>query len=329
MRKLSVYSVLFFVILTIFSSFKNNESETTNPPSEFELLVKHLEENGNFINSTLSPALIDATQLKEELKNKTNLVLDIRSESWFEYGHIKKAVNIKAVDILDYFESKIKPEDYTKITIVCYSGQSAAYYTSLLRLLGYNNVYSLKWGMSSWHEDFAANSWVKNTKENLLDNLETTENPIPEKTTYPTINTGKTVATEILKERVKAAFLKPYKEFVVKAPIAIENSSDYHIINYMSKDTYNAGHLKGAILYEPNKSLATTTNLATLPTNSKVLINCNTGLDAAYAVAYLHILGYDIYNLAYGSNGYMNKIMLENHWNGFSTKEIKNFPVVE
>jgi hypothetical protein len=33
--------------------------------------------------------------------------------------------------------------------------------------------------------------------------------------------------------------------------------------------------------------------------------------------------------LAYGSNSFMNKTIVEKGWDGFSAKEIKNFPVVE
>lgn len=329
MRKLITFSTLFIAIFVIFSSFETNQKQFDNPPSEFELLVQYLEENGNFINSEFAPALIEASELKNLLKNKNNLVLDIRSESWFEYGHIKKAVNIKAADILDYMETKITPADYEKITIVCYSGQSAAYFAGLLRLAGYNNVYSLKWGMSSWAEEFAENIWIKNTKEDLTTNLETVANSKPEKGQFPILETGKIEGNEILTERIKAAFAKPYKEFIVKTPAAMEAPADYFIVNYMGEEKYNTGHLKGAIHYTPNKCLASTTSLATLPVDKKILINCETGQSAAYAVAYLHILGYDVYNLAYGNNSYMNKVMAEKGWNAFTAEEIKNLPIVE
>lgn len=329
MRKLITFSTMLFAIFVIFSSFESNQQKFNNPPSEFELLVQYLEENGNFINSALAPALIEASEIKENLKNKKYLVLDIRSEAWFEYGHIKNSVNVKGPELLTYFETKINPADYEKITIACYSGQSAAYYASLLRLLGHNNVYNLKWGMSSWDEEFAANIWVKNTKDDLTAELETTENSKAEKGAYPTLTTGKTDAKELLKQRITEAFAKPYKEFIVKTPAAMETPTDYYIVNYMSKEKYNAGHLKGAIQYTPNKCLASTTSLATLPADKKILINCETGQNAAYAVAYLHILGYDVYNLAYGNNSYMNKVLTEKGWNAFTSEEIKNYPIVE
>jgi len=329
MKKLASYLVLLFITATLFSSFKSNQQQENNPPTEFELLVQHLEANGNFINSNHAPAIVLADEIKENLKNKEYLVLDIRSESWFDYGHIKNAKNVKGPELLNYFENEITPSDYKKITIVCYSGQSAAYYASLLRLYGFDNVYSLKWGMSSWAEEFAQNIWVKNSKNDFADQVEKTANPMPEKGEYPTLNTGKTEASEILKERIRKAFETPYKEFITKVEDVFATPENFYVINYVNDEKYNFGHVPGAIKYEPRTSLSSTTNLYTLPTNKKVLVSCDTGQTAAYVVAYLNVLGYDVANLAYGANSYMNKNLVEKNWNGFSSSEIKNFPVVE
>lgn len=328
MKKATLYFVLFLSITTLFSSFKNTEKTVVNPPTEFELLVQYLEANGNFIN-TLSPAIITADEIKENLKNEKYLVLDIRSADWFDYGHIKKSQNVKGPELLNYFETKIDASAYDKITIVCYSGQSASYYASLLRLYGFDNVYSLKWGISSWAEEFATNIWIKNSKDEFTDLLEKTANSKPEKGATPTLATGKTDAKEILQARIKEIFPKPYKEYIVKSPIAFENPSEYFVMNYNSEESYNLGHLKGAIQYQPKQCLASTASLYTLPTDKKILVNCDTGLNAAYAVAYLSVIGYDVYNLAYGSNSYMNSSLVENNLNGWTKGEIKNFPVVE
>ena len=67
----------------------------------------------------------------------------------------------------------------------------------------------------------------------------------------------------------------------------------------------------------------------TLPADKKILVSCDTGQTAAYVVAYLQILGYDVYNLGYGANSYMNSVLTEKGWNGFSSKETQNYPVVE
>ena len=327
MKKASSYLVLLLIVTTLFSSFKNTEKQSVNPPSEFELLVQYLEASGNFIN-TDAPAIILAPELKDNLKNDKYLILDIRSNDWFVYGHIKGSKNVEGPELLNYFEKEIDPASFDKITIICYSGQSASYYAALLRLYGYNNVYSLKWGMGSWNEEFATNYWVKNAKDEFTDQLETSANPMPEKGATPTINTGKTDGKEILKARIKEAFEKPYKDYAVKSVDAFTTPEDYFIVNYVTEANYNAGHIKGAINYEP-KTLAATANLYTLPTDKKILVNTNAGLSSIYVVAYLEVLGYDVYQLAYGSNSFMNSILTKNGWDGWSAKEINSFPVVE
>lgn len=329
MKKVTSIFMILLVASTLFSSFRGNDPGPVSPPSEFELLVQYLEANGDFINSNLAPAIILAPEIKDNLKNKGYLVLDIRSEAWFDYGHIKNAQNVKGPELLNYFKTSIEPENYEKITIVCYSGQSAAYFTSLLRLYGFDNVYSLKWGMSSWAEEFATNVWLKNSTNEFSDQQETTPNTMPSKGEVPTITSGNTNPSEILKMRVAEAFAKPYKDFIIKSADVFASPDDYFIMNYVTEEKYNFGHIKGAVHYEPGTSLSSKTNLFTIPTNKKVLMSCNTGQTAAYNVAFLQVLGYDVGNLAYGSNSYMNSKMVEKNWNGFSKAEIHNYPVVE
>jgi rhodanese-related sulfurtransferase len=329
MKKTTLYLVLLLTVTNLLSSFKSTSQTSNSELTEFEMLIQYLEANGNYINSDLAPSIILAPEIKDNLKNEKYLVIDIRSADWYDYGHIKNAVSVDGPEILNYFETEIDPKAFDKITIVCYSGQSASYYAGLLRLYGFDNVYSLKWGMSSWAAEFATTIWDKNSKDEFTDQLEKTANPIPEKGGTPTISTGKKDAKEILKARIREAFEKPYKEYIVKAELAFEAPADYFVMNYTNEDQYSAGHIKGAVNYQPQTSLSIETDLYTLPTDKKILVNCDTGLTSAYVVAYLQILGYDVYNLSYGANSYMNSTLVKNDWNGWSAKEIQNFPVVE
>lgn len=335
MKKKSIYLIALLISTTaLFSSFTSNTNENFNkasfdPQDEFGILLNYFETNGNFINSEASPALISADEVKQNMKNPKYHLIDIRSESWFEYGHIKNANNVKAEELLTYFENKITPLNFDKIVLICYSGQSAAYYTSLLRLAGFNNVYNMKWGMSSWRVDFADNSWNKNITNTYADKLEVVENVKAESGPYPTLNTGKTDAKDILRIQLEKAFAIPYKEYIIKSSDVFENPNNYYIVNYWEQDKYNNGHIPGAVHYQPNSSLASTTFLNTLPTNKKIAIYDATGQSTAYVVAYLNLLGYDTGNIAYGANNFMNKTLIEKNWDAFSNKEINMNPVIE
>lgn len=332
MKRLSIYFLTVLFSTTAFlSSFTTVgvDENSVNPPDEFETLLNYFEANNNFINSPASPALVMADEVKKNMKNPKYHIIDIRSDSWFEYSHIKEAYNVQPEDLLTYFETKISPADFDKIVLICYSGQSAAYFTSLLRLAGYDNVHSMKWGMSSWRLDFAEDTWLKNISDEFADKLETSENAKPEKGAYPTLNTGKTEAQEILRSRLEKAFATPYKEYILKAEDVFANPPEYFVMNYWGQEKYLNGHIPGAMFYEPNGSLASTTDLSTLPTDKKVAVFSATGQEAAYVVAYLNLLGYDVGNVAYGANAVMNKTLKEKDWDAFSKKEINMFPVIE
>ena len=332
MKKLSFLLIAILISTTVFSNsftHKNIDSLSINSQDEFEILLNYFETNNNFINSDATPAIINADEVKKNLKNSKYYLIDVRSESWFEYGHIKGAVNVKSTDLLTHFENKINPKDYDKIVLICYSGQSAAYFTSLLRLAGYDNVYNMKWGMSSWRVDFAENSWLKNVKNDFAGKLETNENAKPEKGTHPTLSTGKTAVKDILKARLEKAFAIPYKGYIIKSTDVFENPTNYYVVNYWDQDKYNNGHIPSAVFYQSNTSLSSTTYLYTLPVDKKIAIYDATGQSTAYVVAYLNLLGYDTGNIAYGANSFMNKTLKEKKWNAFTKKEVNMYPVIE
>ena len=324
---LSVLSISATALFSSFISVDNAINGTSsNPPNEFEILLNYLETNNAFVDGESLP-IVMADEVKKNMKNPKFHVIDIRNEGWFEYGHIKNAANVKAEDLLTYFESTINPVDFDKIVLVCYSGQSAAYYSSLLKIAGHNNVYSMKWGMSSWREDFADNAWNKNIKNEYATKLETTEKSTPGKGSYPILSTGKTEAKEILKARLETLFATPYKEFIIKSTDVFENLTNYYVINYWKEDKCT-GHIPGTLHFQPD-ALSFTNDLLTLPANQKIVVYESTGQKAAYMVAYLNILGYDTSNLAYGANSFMNEILKEKGSDAFSKKEINMFPVIE
>ena len=75
-----------------------------------------------------------------ELVKKGALILDVRSKSEYDGGHIKDSINIP-VDQLQKNLSKIKDKDKTIITC-CASGMRSASAKSILQNNGYKNVHN-------------------------------------------------------------------------------------------------------------------------------------------------------------------------------------------
>ena len=176
-NKISEVSVIVSLLLFLVSCIDDNISPplTGELNSTAELLV-YFETLGDFANSTLAPALADADEVNANINNY--LIIDVRDNSDFLAGHIQGAVNIPSDSLFDYMESIIS-NNYQKIVVVSKNGHASAYYTCLLRLSGFNNVYTLNFGMASWHIDFA-DEWF-----NALEDLDDfTDEPFP-KTILP------------------------------------------------------------------------------------------------------------------------------------------------
>jgi rhodanese-related sulfurtransferase len=311
------------------NDLQKQEQKTTQKVDEFSKLVNYLETNGDFINSPYVPALIGADKVKENLDNPRFLVLDIRKPQDFEEAHIKSAENVKFYDLINYFENEISPQDYDKIVLVCYSGQTASYGAGILNLLGYDNVYAMKFGMSSWDLKNAKKAWLKNISDKYVDKLETRENTKRAPGQYPVVYTGEKEPKDILLKQAQKALDDPFKSRLISADEVFNNPDKYYIINYWPKEKYLAGHIPGAVQYTPKKTLSTKTYLNTLPVDKPIVVYCYTGQHASFVTSFLNILGYDARILKYGANSFMHKKLLEKKWHPFTKKAIHNYPVVK
>lgn len=303
----SFFSLIVMVMALGFISC--SEDSTTPTIVESDVLIKYLEtDGGDYINTTMNN-LINASDVKQKITAEPSkyLVMDIRDAATFANGHIAGAVNVPFTEVYNY----VKANDiskYTGVYLVCFSGQSAAYATGLLRMAGYNNVFSMKYGMASWA---TANmgTW-KNSVGNIgASIISKTSVDKPAAGALPTITTGKTTGKDILLARVEQAFKDGFPS--VKGSDVVANLNNYFIAAYWSLADYNdPGHLPGAPCYESKKDLKTTTSLKTLPTNKTIAIYCYTGHTAAYAAAFLKVLGYDIKSISFGGNSMFYDIMV-------------------
>jgi len=307
MKNLSFLTIILFSILTIgLFSCKSGENKLDaevkisklNAENETEALLDFFEQSGNYINSTNIPALVFADEVFENIEEYK--LIDIRSNEDYITGHLEGAINLKTNEILSYLKYDIYAVSFEKIVIISNSGFDASYVTSILRLLGYGNAYTLKYGMSSWNKEFAQKYWGKNTSSKYASNLETTKYIKAGETAYPTLNTGKFTAYEILEAR--ADTLLDSLNFRINADLLFKNLSNYYVVNYWPNFQYEKGHISGAVQYTPRESLVKDSALLTLPSDKAIVLYEYTGHHSAFATAYLQILGYDAYTLEYGTN---------------------------
>jgi rhodanese-related sulfurtransferase len=318
---------------------EEQQAETPQPEKkpvvvgkETGLLMKYLEENGDYVRSKEFPSIIKASIVYDSI-GTNQLIIDLRSPRQFSEGHIKGAVNRKFEDLPDYFETAIKPFKYDRIILVSDEGQIACYATSLLRLMGYGNVYAMRWGMSAWNMKYADEGWLKDVSGKYESDLETKENPVPVATSLPELNTGKTGGEEIASARFRALFSEGTDSLLITAGEVFSNPHKYYIINLERKDKYEDGHIPGAVRYKPSSTLGYVDEMGSIPVDKPVVVYCSTGHNSAFATAYLRLLGYDARTLKCGNNSFMHTKMEQERstlsWLPFTSAEVNDFPVVK
>ena len=300
--------------------------------NETSLFLKDLEENGDYVNSQVFPSLIKSSIVHDNL-GKNMLIVDLRSPEKYAKGHIKGSVNKKFEELPVWFETGIKPFEYDKIIMVCDDGQLSSYTTCLLRLMGYGNVFAMRWGMSGWNKKIASEGWLKGVSGKYEANLETKTNERPVATGMPSLNTGMTTGAEIGSARFKKIFSEGTSSILITAGEVFANPQSYYVINLERKDKYEDGHIPGAVRYKPDATLGFTEEMASIPYDKTVVVYCGTGHNSGFATAYLRLFGYDARTLRYGNNSFMYNRMVEKKtalsWLPFTAAEVNDFEMVK
>lgn len=300
--------------------------------NETMLLLKDLKDNGDYVNSQVYPSFIKSSIVHETIGNNI-LVIDLRPAGLYHAGHIKGSVNKKFEELPGYFEAGIKPFEFDKIIMVCEDGQLSSYATCLLRLMGYGNVYAMRWGMSSWNDTCAKNGWLKGVSDKHEADIETKTNEKPVARSMPELNTSKGTGEEIANERFHKLFEDGTGNILITADEVFSDPGKYFIINLERKDKYEDGHIPGAVRYKPEATLGLIEEMATIPSDRTVVVYCGTGHNSAFATAYLRLFGYDARTLKYGNNSFMYKKMEKEReslsWLPFTGAEVNNFETVK
>lgn len=100
-------------------------------------------------DNATEPIKIDAFEAKTMLEGDSSIILvDVRTESEYESGHIASAILIP-LDSLSSLAESMLPKKDTKIIIYCRSGNRSAQAVSILDDLGYTQLYDLG-GIIDW-----------------------------------------------------------------------------------------------------------------------------------------------------------------------------------
>lgn len=306
-------------------------------------LLEYIENSGDYPNSSEAPGLKTAQELYNDLSNYW--IIDIRSESEFQQGHIETALNISVKELKVKVDSLISLQPLRKIILVCNNGQASTYYNCILRISGIKNCFSLKYGMASWNEIFAG-EWLKalGVAGNIFDytndnypKLGITQLP---QIIYPPELQNFEKKIEFRVNRILNESFIEGTQYITE--LQTDSSENYFIICYGIGRLYFApsylpygelGHPKNAIWFNSNPiyDFRSTKYLQSLPVNRKIIIYSGDGHLSSCITAYLRFLGYDAKTLLFGANRLFYPRMIadpEIVIEAFKANDIMNYPIV-
>lgn len=301
------YFILFAFLFTTACDKDDDEPAPTTPVNESQVLANYLQSTscpyGKDYVSTDMPSLLTADLLHNDIVAGTPItMIDVRSADDFALGHIEGAVNVASGEVLNYVQDQGLAMD-AKIIVICYTGQTASWATSLLRFDGYTMAFALKWGMSSWNTVFSA-KWADNCQNTYATLFENDSVPKAAEGSMPTLNTGQTTGQAILEAQLTNVFAEGFGAAKITNTMVFADPDNYYIVNYWAWTDYAYyGHVPGGMQYTPKTSMSTTTDLTTLPTDKTIVVYCWTGQTSAFLTSYLRLLGYDAKSLLFGANG--------------------------
>ena len=304
-----------------------------NTPLDFDsnvALLKYLEEKGDYINSLDAPSLMEAAEVYANLSNY--LVVDVRTNEEFINGHIQGARNVRNKELLDFLLTN-NADSYQKVVLVSADGQESAFYTCLLKLYGFNNIFTLNFGMAYWNRNFSQ-IWLKKIKDSPGKmNYSFVEFPKEQLQELPQVfKQSNGNIEDFTKERIASFIARGYVDKMDDIN-EVEIGSIMYFICYSMRNLYDQGHPPNAVFYLVSEDLKSTKDLQTLPAGREILIYDYSGQLSAAVTAYLQLLGYNAKSFLYGANqllyGTMTSDLDRRTWNyAFLPERINNFPYI-
>ena len=107
----------------------------------------------SFSLNSLSTELWTVNELKDSISETERelVLLDVRTQSEYDNGHIKNAINISHEQILESPELLAEYKD-NQIVVFCRSGVRAGKVIQLLESLGFDDIIDIDGDMLAWSE---------------------------------------------------------------------------------------------------------------------------------------------------------------------------------
>ncbi len=309
------YLLIFFLSITVVSCNKEGvvgDSSHLNNKAALANFVEVLADTNNF------PPVITPEYVY--LNGEKTLFLDMRPDDEYKLGHIDNSRNVGQGELLHFFKYVVHPSSYEDVVLVSQCGQGAVYAASLLQLIGYHNVYALRYGMAGWNKSFSF--YYHPVK--YQDNDEYWESGSGPKPKQIVVDMEKFSGID-WRSRVASLLSHSVKDFLIQLDDIFRDPDKYVILDYRAQDVYQKVHLKGSINFPSDRPFDNDYLLSLLPENKPVVVYSCHPYNAISLMAYLRLLGYDAYALSYG----FHELLHQRAGKPFEPKDdFKQLPVI-
>ncbi|TSK04656.1 MAG: rhodanese-like domain-containing protein [Geobacter sp.] len=228
-------------------------------------------------------------------------IVSLQSRAEFAKGHVPGAVNIPFDEITEQKSLALLPRD-KMIVLTCDDGHRSMTASLYFNQLGYSAT-TIPMGLSHWNRaqsaaPYTASAGYPVSKEN-------TKAASGKK--IPAVPGKSAKGDELITERTKAVLGSGKPFFMDRAELYREMAKDggkgVFVVSIQRPEDYALGHVPGAVNI-PYSQIATMASLAKLPTDRKIVVVCYIGHIGAAVTLMLNQLGYDAYDLRFGTMGW-------------------------
>lgn len=254
------------------------------------------------------------------------LLVSLQSQAEFARGHVPGAVNVPFEEITEQKSLALLPRD-RKLVLVCDDGHRSMAASLYLIQLGYSATV-MPMGLSHWNRAQSAAPYIASA--GYPASVEKVE-AAPGKA-LPAISSKAAKGRELIAERTKAVLASGKDLFMDRGELYRETAKDggkgVFVVSIQRPEDYAQGHVPGAINI-PFNQLASKESLSKLPTDRKIVVVCYVGHIGAAATLMLNQLGYEAYDLRFGTLGWNDTTEGLGKMRGFlvSLGQDLNYPV--
>lgn len=231
------------------------------------------------------------------------LLVSVQSSEEYAKGHVPGAVNIPLVQITTTEALAQFPRN-KKIVFTCDDGHRSMAAALFLGQLGYE-TYAMSMGLSYWNsvESGIAAPFPGSAGYPVSTNAA----PQPPGAPLPVIAGTATTGREAIIERTRAVLAGRRSLFIDREEVYIKavkgGDPGYLLVSLQRPADYAKGHVPGAINI-PFSDIAKAETLRQLPRDKKIVLICYVGHWAGSAALFLNQLGYEAYDMRFGTLGW-------------------------